>query len=101
VNFTGIGNEYSLFLGDLVGGIDYERLLLADLVIGALGVLDDVTVTQAAVVWELALADPQASRSGCSPAPCASAVPLTTAIAALVVRRRQAATTPTTSTPPG
>lgn len=62
-DFTGIGNEYSLFLGDLVGGIDYEGLLLAGLVIGALGVLDDVTVTQAAVVWELALADPHASRS--------------------------------------
>jgi uncharacterized membrane protein len=31
-------------------------------VIGALGVLDDVTVTQAAVVWELAATDPDASR---------------------------------------
>lgn len=61
-DFTGIGNEYSIFLGDLVGGIDYEGLLLAGLVIGALGVLDDVTVTQAAVVWELALADHGASR---------------------------------------
>ena len=37
--------------------------VLAGLVIGALGVLDDVTVTQAAVVWELAEADPDASRT--------------------------------------
>jgi len=37
-------------------------LLLAGLVIGALGVLDDVTVTQTAAVWELAAADPETSR---------------------------------------
>ena len=32
------------------------------MVIGALGVLDDVTVTQAAAVWELSAANPSASR---------------------------------------
>jgi uncharacterized membrane protein len=32
------------------------------MVIGALGVLDDVTVTQAAAVWELSAANPAASR---------------------------------------
>jgi uncharacterized membrane protein len=36
---------------------------LAGLVIGALGVLDDVTVTQTSAVWELADADPNASRA--------------------------------------
>jgi uncharacterized membrane protein len=39
-------------------GVNMEGLLLAGIVIGALGVLDDVTVTQAATVDELAKADP-------------------------------------------
>lgn len=39
-------------------GVNMEGLLLAGIVIGALGVLDDVTVTQAATVEELARADP-------------------------------------------
>jgi uncharacterized membrane protein len=43
-------------------GVDVRGLLIAGLVIGALGVLDDVAVTQTAVVWELSVADPTASR---------------------------------------
>jgi len=39
-------------------GINTEGLLLAGIVIGSLGVLDDVTVTQAATVTELARANP-------------------------------------------
>jgi uncharacterized membrane protein len=39
-------------------GVNMEGLLLAGIVIGALGVLDDVTVTQAATVDELAEANP-------------------------------------------
>jgi uncharacterized membrane protein len=41
--------------------IDGRGLVLAGLVIGALGALDDVTVTQASAVWELRAADPQRS----------------------------------------
>jgi len=37
--------------------------LLAAVIFGALGVLDDVTITQAATVAELADADPRASRT--------------------------------------
>ncbi len=62
-DFTGLGNEESQFLGAVAGEIDFSGLLLAGLVIGALGVLDDVTVTQAAAVWELAEADTGASRA--------------------------------------
>ncbi|MCK2218846.1 YibE/F family protein [Actinomadura sp. ATCC 31491] len=40
--------------------IDTRGLLLAGIIIGALGVLDDVTVTQAVTVGELARADPAA-----------------------------------------
>jgi len=40
------------------GGIDLAGLVLAGMVLGALGALDDVTVTQASAVWELRSADP-------------------------------------------
>ena len=60
-SFTGL-TETSRFLEAVVGGIDTRGLLLAGLIIGALGVLDDVTVTQTATVWELAAADLGASR---------------------------------------
>jgi uncharacterized membrane protein len=42
--------------------LDLPGLLVAGMVIGALGVLDDVTVTQASAVWELSAANPAASR---------------------------------------
>lgn len=38
--------------------IDLSGLLLAGVIIGSLGVLDDVTVTQTSAVWELHQADP-------------------------------------------
>jgi uncharacterized membrane protein len=60
-SFTGLKEEESQFLGAVAGQVDLSGLLLAGLVIGALGVLDDVTVTQASSVWELADAEPQAS----------------------------------------
>ena len=61
--FTGLSDEGSQYIAAINTEIDVSGLLLAGLVIGALGVLDDVTVTQAAVVWELAEADPHASRA--------------------------------------
>ena len=61
--FTGLSDEGSQYIAAINTEIDVSGLLLAGLVIGALGVLDDVTVTQAAVVWELAEADPRASRA--------------------------------------
>ena len=50
--FSGFASEESLYL-TLVDGIDVRGLLLAGIVLGALGALDDVTVTQASAVWEL------------------------------------------------
>ena len=43
---------------DTTYGVDMAGLLLAGILIGSLGVLDDVTVTQAATVSELARANP-------------------------------------------
>ena len=60
--FTGFSDDSTKYLAALQGEINYEGLVLAALVIGSLGVLDDVTVTQAAAVWELKAADPTAPR---------------------------------------
>jgi uncharacterized membrane protein len=62
--FTALqGNEEIAFLIPLVGEtIDLQGILLAATVFGALGVLDDVTVTQAATVEQLHKARPDAER---------------------------------------
>ena len=58
MNFTGVATEDAAYLQAVAGGtLDLRGLLLAGLVIGAMGVLDDVTVTQAATVWEVYGAD--------------------------------------------
>jgi uncharacterized membrane protein len=57
---TGLANESIGFLGALGTDINPEGLLLAGVVIGSLGVLDDVTVTQVSAVWELKRAQPDA-----------------------------------------
>ncbi len=65
-DFTALqGSEEIAFLIPLVGErIDLQGILLAATVLGALGVLDDVTVTQAAAVEQLHRADPAAGRRG-------------------------------------
>lgn len=60
--FSGMGNDGSVIKA-YVPTIDLAGLLVAGIVIGALGVLDDVTVTQASAVWELSAANPSASRA--------------------------------------
>jgi uncharacterized membrane protein len=59
--FTGLVDEGSQYISGIAAQVDLRGLLLAGLVIGALGVLDDVTVTQTWAVWELADVDPDAS----------------------------------------
>jgi uncharacterized membrane protein len=60
-HFTGLVDEGSQYISGIAAQVDLRGLLLAGLVIGALGVLDDVTVTQTWAVWELADLDPDAS----------------------------------------
>lgn len=51
---TGFGNEDALFLvQQSSGGINMQGLVLGGMLIGALGVLDDLVITQASVVFEL------------------------------------------------
>ena len=57
LHLTGVTDDLSASVGTSQG-INTEGLLLAGIVIGSLGVLDDVTVTQAATVTELARANP-------------------------------------------
>jgi uncharacterized membrane protein len=54
LHLTGVGGDDSSYLSATYQGIDLRGLLLAGIVIGALGVLDDVTVTQAVTVAEMA-----------------------------------------------
>jgi uncharacterized membrane protein len=54
LHLTGVGSDDSSYLSATYQSIDLRGLLLAGIVIGALGVLDDVTVTQAVTVEEMA-----------------------------------------------
>lgn len=60
--FSGFASEESFVIDAAAGTVDIRGLLLAGLVIGALGALDDMTVTQASVVVELRGADPTMGR---------------------------------------
>ncbi|GDY28814.1 YibE/F family protein [Gandjariella thermophila] len=55
---TGLDEDTANLIAVLGHGVDSRGLLLAGVVIGALGVLDDVTVTQTSAVWELRRANP-------------------------------------------
>lgn len=57
-HLTGLQSEEAGYLQSVVGTISWSGLLLASVVIGSLGVLNDVTVTQASSVWELHEANP-------------------------------------------
>ncbi|MFW5703202.1 MAG: YibE/F family protein, partial [Candidatus Dojkabacteria bacterium] len=58
----GLGSEEALFIqsGGL-GEIDLRGILLGGIIIGTLGVLDDITTTQAATIEQLHLSDPKAT----------------------------------------
>jgi uncharacterized membrane protein len=57
-HLTGLSSDEAIFLRATVGDISITGLLLAGMVIGALGVLDDLTVTQASTVLALRRANP-------------------------------------------
>ncbi|MFB6726211.1 YibE/F family protein [Kribbella sp. NPDC056345] len=60
---TGLASDGASAAKQFFPSLSLTGLLVAGMVIGALGVLDDVTVTQAAAVWELSAANPSASRA--------------------------------------
>ncbi|MFS8203220.1 YibE/F family protein (plasmid) [Streptomyces sp. CWNU-52B] len=61
---TGNTDDNTGLIHGLYPSIDMSGLLLAGVIIGSLGVLDDVTVTQTSAVWELHEANPTLGRRG-------------------------------------
>ncbi len=61
-HLTGLGTENGLDLRQLAPDASLRGILLCGMVIAGLGVLNDVTITQASAVWELRAASPGAGR---------------------------------------
>jgi uncharacterized membrane protein len=59
-SITGLASEEAQNANFAVGGLSLRGLLLAGIIIGGLGVLDDVTMSQASLVAELHQANPTA-----------------------------------------
>lgn len=54
ISLTGLGGEESLFLvSDSAGVLNMRSILLASMIIGGIGLIDDVTVSQIAVIREI------------------------------------------------
>jgi uncharacterized membrane protein len=60
---SGSGSEDTALLSAFAGSVSFRGLLTCALVIAGLGVLNDVTITQASSVWELREAGPELSRT--------------------------------------
>ncbi len=63
-HLSGLASEEAVNLLAFAPELDFRGLLLAATIIGALGVLDDVTITQVSAVWELHHSDPQVGARG-------------------------------------
>lgn len=61
-NLSGFGDEGSAMLSAFADSLSYQGIYTCALVVAGLGVLNDVTITQASAVWELREAGPSLSR---------------------------------------
>jgi uncharacterized membrane protein len=52
-HLTGLSSDETTSLQSTLGNVPLQGLILAGIIIGSLGVLNDVTVTQASSVWEI------------------------------------------------
>lgn len=59
-HLAGLDDESSYTVTVLTGAVDLRGVVLAGTLVAALGLLNDVTITQAAAVWEVRAADPRA-----------------------------------------
>lgn len=59
---AGFSDERDMDLQQLAGNINFQDLLIAAIIIGGLGVLNDTTITQSSAVFELRAAAPNLSR---------------------------------------
>jgi uncharacterized membrane protein len=62
-HITGFETEEAFVVSVLGGNVDIRGLTLGGMILGALGAIDDMTVTQSAAVWELRATNPRASRA--------------------------------------
>lgn len=62
-NITGLTSEESLWIPQYAPALDIQGVVLCGIVLAGMGVLNDVTITQASAVWELRAVAPLASRS--------------------------------------
>jgi uncharacterized membrane protein len=60
-HLTGLAGEYALDLQSYAPLVQLRSVLLCGMVLAGLGVLNDVTITQASAVWELHATSPDAS----------------------------------------
>jgi uncharacterized membrane protein len=58
---TGLSGEEGMVLQDIAGTLDLRGVVLCGIVLAGLGVLNDVTITQASAVWELRALAPHLS----------------------------------------
>ncbi|MCW2767980.1 MAG: YibE/F family protein [Nocardioides sp.] len=61
-HLTGVNDESGGFLSAFVGDVSFQGLLTCAIIIAGLGVLNDVTITQASAAWELRGAAPHLTR---------------------------------------
>nr|WP_240895496.1 YibE/F family protein [Kineococcus siccus] len=59
-HLRGLDDESSTTVTILTGSVDLRGVVLAGTLVAALGILNDVTITQASAVWEVRAADPGA-----------------------------------------
>lgn len=64
VHLDGRSDEFAQYLAQQNAGLSLQGIVLAGMLIGALGVLADTAVTQASAVMALRRADPQADAAG-------------------------------------
>jgi uncharacterized membrane protein len=61
-HLTGIPDETGGMVSTFAAGLDFQGLLACGIILAGLGVLNDVTITQASSAWELRAASPDMSR---------------------------------------
>jgi uncharacterized membrane protein len=63
IHLTGFASEEARFLQAVGAQVNFAGLMLGGVIIGALGAIDDITVTQASAIWELNAANPDLPRA--------------------------------------
>ncbi|MEX0427827.1 YibE/F family protein [Nocardioides sp. DS6] len=61
-HLTGVADEGAGVLTSVAGELSFQGLMTCTIVIAGLGILNDVTITQASAVWELRAAGPEQTR---------------------------------------